>query len=147
MPITNLFAAEPLIIARIKAMVPGLKTVASASILAGAQDIAPYCPAAFVLPMGGDVDSNAGRGIVQVERQRWQIVVVVSNIRDPLDVDTTAQQAGGYLLQVYQALCGWPPAADLDPMRYAGRPDPYYEVGYGEFPVLFETKAVLQGTP
>lgn len=144
MALSNLLAAEPLIIARLKAKTTGLATIASASVLAGAQDIAPYCPAAFVLPGRGNPGSTAG-AVRAVEEQEWQIVVVVRNVRDPNDVNTTATIAGPFLLQIVQALIGWRPSADHRAMTYAGRGEPYYEPGYGEFPLFFTTGVPLQG--
>jgi hypothetical protein len=142
----NPFDAEPLIIARIQARVPGLKTVASASILAGAQDIAPYCPAAFVLADAGAYGPAPSDARVQVESQRWQVVVCVANIRDPADVNTTAQQAGAYLGPVMAALIGWRADTQHVPFSIAERPAPYYEPGYGEFPIIIETRVVFAGT-
>lgn len=146
MPLTNHFEAEPLIIQRIKdKAIAGVKTVASASILAGAQDVAQYVPAIFVLPDAGDYIPQVSDGQVQTETQHWQIIVVVKNIRDPLDVNTTAREAGGYMTELLQALVGWKPAQNLHAMAISARPAPFYQPGYGEFPIILNTRFVVSG--
>lgn len=144
MALENLLAAEPLIIARIKAHVPGLRTVASASVLAGAVDIAPMCPAAFVL---SDLASARGTDVPgrAIEAQNWQVVICVASIRDPHDVNTTASVAGPFMLDAVKALAGWVPTPDHRAVVYQGRGAPYYEPGYGEFPLFFGVDVPLRG--
>lgn len=140
----NLFSAEAAIVARIRDQVPDLRTVASASILAGEDDIAKYCPAAFVLPAQGEEVRRADNSVLKVERQYWQVVVAVKNIKDPLDTATAAAEAGKYLAAIRRALWAWEPTTDHMAMIWVDRPAPFYETGYCEFPVLFRTDLKLQ---
>jgi len=147
MPLTNHFAAEPLIIQRLKDQnITGINTVASGSILAGAQDLAPYLDGIFVLPDEGIFPEAPNDGRLQLESQHWQIITVVKNIRDPNDVNTTAKLAGGYITEILKALIGWPPAKELTPITISARPKPYYEPGYGEFPLILSTTTVIRGS-
>lgn len=141
--VDNLLSAEAAIVARIRDQVPDLRTVASASILAGEDDVARYCPAAFVLPAQGVEVKRGNESILKVERQYWQVVVAVANIKDPLDAATAAAAAGKFLAAIRRALWSWAPTADHTVMLWESRPAPYYEVGYCEFPVLFRTDLKL----
>jgi hypothetical protein len=141
--VINLLAAEPLIIARLKAQAPALKTVGSASLLAGAQDVAPYCPAAFVMPGAGDYGERHNQARIQAETQHWEVVVCVAHIRDPDDEDTTALAAGALLRDIVVALIGWKPSTDFRALTLVERPAPFYDVGYAEFPLIFETRLLV----
>ncbi|MFH1493743.1 MAG: hypothetical protein ABIG70_02980 [Pseudomonadota bacterium] len=138
----NLFDIEPLILARIKALVPDLRTVASVSLLAGAADIAPYLPAAFVQPMEGELKSSAAQSIS--ERQTWLVTVCVENFRDT-ETETTASKAGNHAHNIIAALNGWAPHGVGKLMQYEGRSAPYYEPGYGEFPLQFGFDVYVHG--
>lgn len=139
----NLFDVEPLIIARIKALVTGLRTVESVSVLAGAADLAPYLPAAFIQPMEGEIKSIAAKS--GMERQTWLVTICVANYRDPTGTQTTASKAGGFSHDVIAALNGWAPHGVGKLMEYEGRAAPYYEPGYGEFPLAFGFDVYIHG--
>lgn len=147
----NLFAAEALIIERLIAQVPELTTVGSFTLLAGAQDLTPYCPAAFVGPGSGEVLDDTPSGLDPIEGQTYTVLVCVSHIRDPDDVATTATVAGALAAKVIQSLSGWAPGAGSPgvpykaALRYTGHDDPYYEPGWAEFPLNFRARAVLRG--
>ncbi|TAN49044.1 MAG: hypothetical protein EPN21_13240 [Methylococcaceae bacterium] len=143
MALNNLYVLEPLIIERLASQVLGLKTVASGSILAGVQDIAKYCPAAFVLAGPSEPAGDTQKGAVQVIKQMWQVTVAVANIRDPNDINTTAMQAGPLQLGVINALKGWLPPTLTHALRFDGCGLPYFEVGYGEFPSFFTVQMPL----
>jgi hypothetical protein len=138
----NLFDVEPLIIARIKDAVPGLRTVSSVSLLASTADIAALLPAAFVQPMDGTVKSSAAAHCM--ESQSWLVTVCVSNFRDT-DTETTASKAGEHARNIIAALNGWPPKGTGKLMQYEGRSAPYYEPGYGEFPLHFSIDVFVHG--
>jgi len=137
---------EPDIIARIKAEVPGLATVASVGFLAGAQDIAPYIPAAFVIPGGAQYETAGADGGPVTETQHWEVVLYVKHVKDPADLATTSSLAGPLLEGIVGALHGWRFDRRHHPMAIAARPDPVYYPGFGEFPLSFETRRVVTGT-
>jgi hypothetical protein len=144
---SNIFAAEPLIIARIAANVTGLEDVGSVSKLAGYRPDQIPLPSVYVIPGPAEVEGDPNDGGVQIEYQTWQVVVCVGHIEDTATDDsaTTAKAAGEILFQVMRALVGWRPASGFMPMAYRGREEPYYEPGYAEFPALFQTGLVITG--
>lgn len=139
----NLFDIEPLIIARIKAAVPELRTVDSVSLLASAGDIAQLLPAAFVQPMEGQATASIAANAM--ERQSWLITVCVSNFREAIGAATTASKAGEHVQKIIAALNGWAPHGVGKLMQYEGRSAPYYEPGYGEFPLQFGFDVYVHG--
>lgn len=139
----NLFDIEPLIIARIKAMIPGLRTVDSISLLASAGDVAQFLPAAFVQPMQGETKTYAASHVN--ERQQWLITVCVENYRDSSGTQTTASKAGEHAHAIIAALNGWAPHGAGKQIQYEGRAAPYYETGYGEFPLQFGYDVFIHG--
>ena len=134
---------EPQIIARLQAEVPGFSTIASVTYLAGAQDIAPYLPAAFVIPGGAQYEAAGPNGGPVTETQFWEVVVYVRHVKDAADVATTSSLAGPLLEGVVDALHGWRFDRYHHPMAIAERPDPVYYPGFGEFPLSFETRRVI----
>lgn len=147
----NLFAAEPLIIERLIAQVPELETVGSYTLLATAQDLTPYCPAAFVGPGPGEVLDDTPKGLDPVESQGYTVLICVAHIRDPEDLATTATAAGALAAKVIIALSGWAPGEGRpgvpykSGLRYLGHDEPYYEPGWAEFPLNFRARAILRG--
>lgn len=160
MAVANLCAAEPLMIARLRSLITGSISAAqrdadadldglvidSGSVLANAADVARYCPAAFIMPGENEPFDRDDSGSVQAESQGWAVVICVAHYRDPTGLTTTAYTAGAYIAQVIQALIGWAPGDGFMPFVLSGRSAPYYEPGYAEFPVLFETVQVLEAT-
>ena len=147
---SNVFAAERPLIEQIRTLVPGLADVGSVSKLAGYQPDQIPTPAVYVMPGESQVPGGADDpedGAVQIDRQTWEVVVVVAHQQDVLtdDTDTTAKRAGEILFQVMQALVGWRPAQGFLPFAYRGRPAPDYSPGYAEFPALFQTGLVITG--
>lgn len=146
---SNVFAVEPLLIARIEANVAGLEDVGSVSKLAGFRPDQIPLPSVYVLPAESpEPEDDPNDGGFQIERQRWEIVICVGHTEDVAtdDADTTTSRAGVILFDVIQALVGWRPVAGYLAFSYKGRPAPYFEPGYAEFPALFETGLVITGT-
>lgn len=145
-----MFEVEQPTIQRIKDLVlipQGLKRVGTVSSLAGVQDLGPYLPGVFIMPDRSEV-GELGDSATQAEKQLWQVVVCVAHSEDIDDegIDTTAQRAGAILRATAEALIGWRPAKGYFKFAYRGRPEPYYEPGYGEFPALFETGFLITGS-
>lgn len=138
---SNVFAVEPLLIARLQANVPGLEEVASVSKLAGYRADQIPLPSIYVLPDVAEVEGDPYDGAAQIEQQTWQVIVCVSH----LDTASAAQIAGPLLYQAIQSLVGWRPASGFLPFAYRGRLEPYYEPGYAEFPALVSTGLVITG--
>ena len=138
--ITDYFAAEGPIVARLQALVPGVAVLTSSDI-AESEDRPPITPAIRVLYGGDRVGSQAGRGAAQAIAQRWLAVVVVRDTR-PGGADGGRQNAGALLLQVLAALSGWEPAPGFGPLRRVDAPMPHYGEGLAQFPLAFETALI-----
>lgn len=144
MAITNYFAAEPLIINRIKALAITGLNVHSASFIAGVTDLYKLCPFVVVEP-GASETSDGAEGRLQEDTQQWRVTVGTQHSKDAADVNTSALAAGAIILPVLQTLVGWQPSADYKPLVLIERGQPYYEPGYAEFPFEFETRFSLRG--
>lgn len=143
---SNVFAVEQLLISRIADNVPAFVEVGTVAKLSGYQFDQIPLPACYVVPGKAEVVGEPHDGGVQIERQEWQVVICVPFIDDTTDETNTATKAAGELIyQVAQQVIGWRPAQGFQPFAYRGRPEPYLESGYGEFPALFETGLVLAG--
>ena len=139
------FAAEPLIIARLQALnIPTVRTIGSASLLAGLKNITPLLPGIFVMPGAGQMSRGAD-GRLQTETQYWQMAVCLAHVKDPADANTTASRAGAIARQALASLVGWSPSAAFRPMELVDRPDPYYDTGYAEFPFVLQTQFDVEG--
>ena len=139
----NIFSAEQPIIDKLKEILdplfPGI-AIGSASMIASADDIAAFTPGVFVFAGSGEVNTDAVKHTVTADKQRWQISVFVKN---HVGTDTSsAFRAGEILAAVFDAMLGWAPTEYHKPLKLTGRADPYYEPGYAEFPVFFETTLV-----
>ena len=151
----SFYAAEPLILQRIRDQVPSLATVASASRLAGADDPAAFCVdpndetqhgACFVIPMEGEVTGSGGEGVYVRFLQGWLLLFIEAHEQDPADEQTTASRAGAAMLQAVEALAGMELAPSFGGrLTFSGYGAPYYEAGYGEFPVYFRQANQILG--
>lgn len=146
MPLTNLLAAEPLILTRLStelADITGLK-VGSVATFVGAIEPSAHLPALWVQP--GEAKRGDARGMATVDVQQWVIFHAFALVADKVDYDTTFEAAGATLARAYVALAGWSPGAGMSPMRYAGRPMPDIRRGEGLaiIPIVFEVDFVLR---
>ncbi len=142
MALENLFMLEQQLITRIRGNMPGLKTVAGASVLANKTDMVTMCDGVFFIPGSGDATPQGGS--VSLE-QNWVVIVAVRNTFDPDDEQTTAIKGGDLCAQVIQLLHNWSPTVEYFKMQFAGHGNAYYGAGYGEFPLFFNVKTVFRG--
>ncbi|MGR9051373.1 MAG: phage tail terminator protein [Gammaproteobacteria bacterium] len=143
----NLFAAEQLLIDKIKADVTRFNTVDNPSVIAGLTDLGPLLPACIVMPGAGEVkdDDRLLPGIV--EYQDWHLVVIVGHQYDEATNGQTESIAGELVYRTIKAISGFKPETSpnerfLRPFVYLGREEPEYGLGYVEFPLLFRIKKV-----
>lgn len=134
----NVYEAEGLILARLKSTAAGFRTIASLTRIAGITDIAKLLPAVFVNPETADMTHTITTALPHSEVQRWNLVVVVSHVKDASDAVTTASKAGELIGEVITALSGYALADHFTPITIVGRPEPLYDTGHAEFPVLIE---------
>ena len=144
MAVENFYAAEPLLIARLRDQLPGsLKTIDSADLLAGVENIAKYLDAVFIMPSPMDAVDSSEQGGVVVDKQDFQVTVCVGHIKDVVNPAATDQAAGDIMFQAFKALAGFQPGAGFQEVRYIGRGAPYYGRGYAEYPLYFSVTAVI----
>ncbi len=108
------------IVARIKAQVAAFRKVGIAGDLAAAARELKQEPAAFVIPVADAASRNTlENGVSQYTRQRFGVVLAVSNLRD-----ASGEKAQTELAPVrdalFAALVAWAPDANRDPCTYAG---------------------------
>ena len=140
----NFYAAEPLIVARLRDQLGNLvNTVDTVDLLAGNRDLADYLPAVFVMPSSSDPQSTAKRGGMIWDNQEYQVVIAVAHVHDPDTVAAVDLAAGGIMRAVFDALGGYHLDAGYGPMQYTGRAAPYYGVGFAEYPMFFSVNAVI----
>ena len=138
---TDLFDAQPLIIARLNAAMLGFKTVGGPGIIAGIQDIGPFLPACLVFP--GDAIRDGAQNWSEI--QTWWTEIIVAHENDPATTLKTEAIAGTFCWQVKTSLHGWVPSAGFNsPLKYSDRPDPIYNAGDASFPLRFEIYKFLE---
>lgn len=104
----NWLAAEPLLVARVKAQATGLRAVYTASelvALEGPSDPrAAALPAAHVLYGGDQIVETTANGEASVIDQIWCVALVARNDRDAAALRA---EVGPLVSQVFQAVAGW----------------------------------------
>ncbi len=142
--VDNFYAAEPLLIARLRDQLPGsLKTIDSVDLLAGVENIAKYLDAVFVMPSPMDAVDSSEQGGVVVDKQDFQVTVCVQHIKDADNPAATDQAAGAIMFQVFKSLAGYALGPGFQAVRYDGRGAPFYGRGYAEYPLYFSVTAVI----
>lgn len=143
----NVYAAEPLIIARLKASLPPLVSVAhigSAANLVGRSDLARHLPGAFTMPGPADRTDDGDDGSLIVERQTWVVVIATDFSRDAVGLTSDYSALGTLAAAVVQALTGWIPAAGFSTLKQISRADPQpSEGGWVELAITFDTVATI----
>lgn len=135
-------AAGEAIINRLGAEVPALAHIGWASDLAGVDDIAALCPGAWVQPGGITRPDALERAAVLA--YRWLVTLTV--VGD--GVVALEVQADGYLDDIRRALIGWRwegAARPYSALKWTADLEPYYEPGYGEFPIELTMQQVAKG--
>jgi hypothetical protein len=150
--IEHYFAAEPLIVARVRAQMPALKQVFGMADLATLRDNATqFAPCVCVVYDGDEIpqaeSARAGAGAAQVVLQRWVTWLIVRNVREAQRGEATREDAGPLLSSLISALAGWQPEASFRPLRRGPSPRPLYQVGTLHFPVLFLAPLVTVANP
>lgn len=148
MPVDYL-AAEELIITRLG---PSGKNVTrhilSATDLAGVDEQKQLTPAVFVLYDGDRLGDSAGRNSGQMIYQKWLLIVAVRNVKGQKTGKGARDEAGPIITKVLDAMLGWSPGTDYQPMQRVVAPRPGYSPGgYAYFPLAFETRVTTGGTP
>lgn len=142
--IENIYEPEELLINRISGLSLGLKSVGSVSHFAGYSETPT--PSVYVMPSEFKTNDQIDDGAVQVVKQYWIVAAIVAHSADDhaaVVFDSTAKKAGTILASIAKSINGWRPATGWLPFRFIECPEPIYDVGYGDFPALFETGFIL----
>lgn len=139
-------ALEPLLIARLKAEVPGFRDVLCAADLASIQESSQSTPAAHVvLDSDGFPDTESGKKMTRIE-QVWVVMVTVRNVRDTLGGADTRKDAGPLIKAVHKALSGWHPSPEDKPLVRVKPPyKSGFNAGFGYFPMAFRFTFYAEG--
>lgn len=141
---TNIYAPEEPLIDRISGLGLALAEVGSVSHFAGYAETPT--PSVYVMPSEYKSPYEVHDGETQVVKQHWIVAAIVAHTADDPDAvgfTSTAKTAGEILAPIAQSLVGWRPATGWQPFQLIECPEPIYDSGYGDFPVLFETGFVL----
>lgn len=142
--ITNYFAAEQAIVARLTAEVPGILKVYTPFDLQGVVESSQASPALHVVYAGDVVGGTgtgpqAGAGAAKIVDQRWLVVLAVrtaaAQLQDTTDIRT---KAGEFIPRILGALQGWQPVEWMRPLARISGPTAGYSSSFAYFPFLFE---------
>jgi len=146
--LADYLAAEELIIARLTERVGSVRAVLSAADLAGVQEAKQTTPALHVVYDGDRLGDSAGRGIANQVYQRWLVITAVRSARGQRTGAGAREAAGPIISAVLQALLGWAPSDEHQPLVRTSAPRPHFSAGgFAYFPLAFETRIDTGGLP
>jgi hypothetical protein len=139
---SNLFAAQQIIISKIKNSVAGFVIVSNPSVIAGLEHMGGMLPACIVAPSTATLDSQVERSSHGVEEQTWDVVIILAHQKGD---GATEQLASDLMTGVINALSNLDLGAGfVRPLKYAGRPEkPAYATNYAEFSLAFSVKKIV----
>jgi len=138
MSIINMLPLEFLLIDRLQTELGDLASVFSSAEVSQYVDVTEKCPAVFIQPGESTVTDHSDGGTFIAERQAWDIIVCVRQVRKTNGLSANYESAGQLMGAVHTALSGWRPPAHA-PMRYSGRQQYVPQSGWVEFVMQFET--------
>ncbi len=142
--ITNYFAPEAAIVARLRAEVPEAVKVYTPFDLQGVIEASQASPAIHVVYAGDQVGgtnpgAQAGAGAAKIVDQRWLVVLAVrtasAQLQDTAEIRT---KAGAIIPRILGALQGWQPVQWMRPLARVSGPPSGYSSSFAYFPFLFE---------
>jgi hypothetical protein len=149
----DFFSLEPLLIARLRATVTGIRVVLSGMDMDGLLDLPQQTPAIYVLysdyGIADQVDADREARITQT----WLVVVAVQSVRTPKSGTDVRHLAGPLLGNVLQSLLGWQPDSAHMPLQLETAPRWSYQpptakqqAGLLHIPLAFSTTLFLTGS-
>ncbi len=136
---------EPLVIERLKAMVPAARAVLAAEDLADVQERSQVTPALHVIYGGYRITESADNGRGAITEQTWIVVAVVKGASQRADGPAALRASAAALVgPVLAALMGWRPAERMRPMKLANGPRPVFSGGFAYFPLTFAAQVPVQ---
>lgn len=106
---------------QLRTVVTDFRKVAGAANFAAAQEDLKATPAGYVVPLADNAQPNTvlGYSVEQHVIERFGVILAVSNARD-VRGDAVNAPLEHLRKNVIQALLGFQPAADYDPIQYGG---------------------------
>lgn len=138
---SNHLAAEPLLVARLKARLPDTVQVLAAADLDGVQDASQFVPAVHVLYGGHRIGKAPYPGCEQ-RLQSWACIVAVRNRRG---VAAQRVAAGELVAAVETALLGYKLSSEHTPLIGQDAPKPTYGPGVIYYTLVYQTSIVVKG--
>lgn len=136
------FDAAGAITARLRAQVPQVRSVRTASSLAEIGHMTPEAPSLIVC-WDGDALSAPAECLHPIE-QRWIVALTVRSARDTAGGSGVLEAAGPLLSLTLAALLGWrPDVPGAGRLRRIEAPRPAFDAGYGVFPLAFSLRRSL----
>ena len=144
--ITDYFAAEDAIVARLKEAVPEAKAVLTPFTANDIKELAQVTPCLHVIYAGDNVArDSAGNRIASMVDQRWLVIIAVRTAHAQL-ADTTEirRLVGPLVVKVLVALQGWSPVEWMRPLgRSSGSPPAGYSSSFAYYPFVFEGRVSI----
>ncbi len=137
--------AEPLIVARVKEVLPSSATIATAPDLAGVTEGSQPAQAVYVVYGGHRVNQTDADGLIVELEQKWHTVVAVRNVRDIKSGEANRSDAGKLLQTLFEGLTGYKLAKDMRRLNPMHAPLPGYRKGYGYYPLTWSLRLQLRG--
>lgn len=144
MSAVNDFAAEALIIARLKSQVTSAALVCSLRSVAGAANLGSHLPALIVEPGKSKAEQQFAQGRGVKVRESWIVAVSVPDTPDAVNFSADFSGTGELLASVRLALQGWRPAAPFELMEYEGVEAPTGRPGEIVFALEFSVVHALE---
>lgn len=140
----SLLAAEPLIVERLRTLVPEAK-VLCAEDLDGIEESDQPTPALHVVYSGFRVTETSGRGTAAMTNQTWLVVAVVKHAGQSNRAASEVKQRARPLVDAaVNALMGWRPALNITPLQLASGPAPRWRSPYYYFPLAFTASVPVE---
>lgn len=148
MAITDFFALESLIIAKLQADVTALKLVSGWGDFFKKGFSTQINPAAYVIygnyKTKGDEKNRQGKA--QLITQKWVVALVVRNVTKSDSNEKVRVDAGPLLLEIFQSLNNASLSNDHGNLFFINAMAPTYAAGVGIFPLAFESQFVIRST-
>lgn len=141
----HFLAPEPLIEARLKAVLPTGVHVLTAADLAGVEERQQVTPAVHVIYRGYRPTQDQGQGRIQEIEQTWWTVVAVRSVRDIKSGAGSREEAGPIVDATLEALMGWRPLDGFLPLKLAPATAPAYRAGFAYHPLGWTTRTTKRG--
>lgn len=145
MPPIDFLGLEPLVIERLKALVPNARAVLAAEDLADVQERSQTTPALHVIYGGYRIVEAAENGRGAITEQTWIVVVVVKGAGQGGNAPAAVRASAASLVgAVLSALMGWRPAERMRPLKLTNGPRPVFSGGFAYFPLTFAALVPVQ---